>query len=110
MKQGEIWFADLNPSEGSEQNGFRPVVIISGNLMNDTFSLVVIVPLTTQVKKFKGNPILSPTAKNGLSQESEMLVFHIRSIAKKRLVRRIGSIDRYELDYSIRSLNEILTY
>ena len=110
MKQGEIWFADLNPTEGSEQSGFRPVVILSGNLMNDHFSLVVIAPLTTQIKKFKGNPALIPNGKNGLSQESEILIFHIRSIAKKRLTRKIGSIDRLELDHSIRSLNEILTY
>lgn len=110
MRQGEIWYADLNPTEGSEQSGLRPVVVISGNLMNEHFNLVVIVPLTTQIKRFKGNPVLIPNGRNGLSQESEMLVFHIRSIAKKRLTRKIGSIDRSELDHSIRSLNEILTY
>ncbi|MFA5814463.1 MAG: type II toxin-antitoxin system PemK/MazF family toxin [Bacteroidales bacterium] len=31
MKQGEIWITDLNPVMGSEQEGIRPVVIISGN-------------------------------------------------------------------------------
>lgn len=110
MKQGEIWYANLNPTEGSEQTGIRPVVILSGNLMNDNFSLVVVVPLTTQIKRYKGNPILIPNTRNGLSQESEMLIFHIRSISKKRLTRKIGSIDRHEMDFSIRSLNEILSY
>ncbi len=32
MKQGEIWYADLNPTKGNEQAGLRPVVIMSGNL------------------------------------------------------------------------------
>jgi mRNA interferase MazF len=110
MRQGEIWYADLNPTEGSEQTGTRPVVILSGNLMNEHFSLVVVVPLTTQIKRFKGNPVLIPNSKNGLSKESEILIFHIRSISKKRLAKKIGSIERHELDLSIRSVNEILNY
>lgn len=110
MNQGEIWYANLNPTAGSEQTGIRPVVILSGNLMNANFSLVVVVPLTTQVKRFKGNPILAPTITNGLKQESEMLMFHIRSISKQRLTRKIGSIERHQIDHSIRSIHEILTY
>ena len=34
MKQAEIWYADLNPIKDNEQAGYRPVVIISGNLLN----------------------------------------------------------------------------
>jgi mRNA interferase MazF len=110
MKQGEIWFADLNPTEGKEQQGLRPVIILSGNLVNDNLGLVIIVPLTTQVKNFKGNPILKPSVKNGLSKESEALIFHIRSITKQRLTRKIGQIEMAELHQSVRTLNEILTY
>ncbi|HQX45452.1 MAG TPA: type II toxin-antitoxin system PemK/MazF family toxin [Saprospiraceae bacterium] len=35
MKEREIWFADLNPTKRSEQAGIRPVVILSGNALND---------------------------------------------------------------------------
>ena len=35
MKQGEIWLTNLNPTEGSEQSGFRPVIIVSGDALND---------------------------------------------------------------------------
>ena len=34
MKQGEIWYVGLNPTKGSEQASFRPVVVVSGNLLN----------------------------------------------------------------------------
>ncbi|WP_205623551.1 type II toxin-antitoxin system PemK/MazF family toxin [Anditalea andensis] len=37
MKQGETWYANLNPTIGSEQEELRPVVIISGNLLNKHF-------------------------------------------------------------------------
>lgn len=60
MKQGEIWQANLNPSKGSEQAGFRPVVILSGNLLNQHLPVVITAPLTTRIKNYKGNPVLKP--------------------------------------------------
>ena len=110
MRQGDIWYADLNPSKGSEQSGLRPVVIQSGNLLNQHLNIVIAVPLTTKVKKYKGNPILVPSKTNGLKSESEMLVFHIRSISKDRLVNKVGTIDRNELERAIKTLNDILRF
>lgn len=110
MRQGEIWNANLNPSKGSEQAGFRPVVIVSGNLLNQYLPVVIVMPLTTKIKKYKGNPILQPTKSNGLKNESEMLVFHIRSVSKDRLVEKMGSIGTTELQGSIKTLNDILKY
>ena len=110
MKQGEIWQADLNPAKGSEQGGFRPVVILSGNLLNQHLPVVIAAPLTTKVKNYKGNPVLKPSGTNGLGHESELLVFHIRSISKDRLVKKIGNINLSELNLAIKTLNDILKY
>jgi mRNA interferase MazF len=110
MKQGEIWYADLNPSKGREQAGLRPVLIISGNLLNEHLSIVIVMPLTTKIKNYKGNPILTPSKINGLKVESEVLVFHVRSVSKERLVRRIGKIAENELEAAIKTLNDILNY
>lgn len=110
MKQGEIWHADLNPVKGSEQSGFRPVVILSGNLLNEHLSVVIVVPLTSQIKKYKGNPILIPSKLNGLKKESEMLIFHIRSVSKDRLVEKMGSIGPSQLEQALKTLTDILKY
>jgi mRNA interferase MazF len=110
MKQGEIWFVDLNPIKGSEQAGQRPVVVISGNLMNEHLAVVIVVPLTTKIKNYKGNPILIPTKLNGLKTESEMLVFHVRSVSKDRFAKKIGSVGKEELDRALKTLNDILKY
>jgi mRNA interferase MazF len=110
MRQGEIWQANLNPTRGGEQAGQRPVVIISGNLLNENLPIVIAVPLTTKIKRYKGNPILTPSKSNGLRTESEMLVFHIRSIAKDRLSRRLGAIDPNELNLAMKTLGDILRY
>jgi mRNA interferase MazF len=110
MYQGEIWQVDLNPVKGSEQGGFRPVVILSGNLLNRYLPVVITAPLTTKIKNYKGNPIIMPSETNGLNDESELLVFHIRSISKDRLVKKIGNIKGEELDLAIKTLNDLLKY
>lgn len=110
MKQCEIWQADLNPTKGSEQAGFRPVVIISGNLMNQYLNVVIVCPLTSKVKSYKGHVVLQPNAENGLTSPSEILNFHVRSISKDRLVKKIGIITAKELELTKKGLNEILTF
>ena len=110
MKQGEIWNADLSPSKGSEQAGFRPVVIISGNLLNAHLPVVIVMPLTSKVKNYKGNPVIAPSTATGIKVPSEMLVFQIRSVSKDRLVKKLGAIEPEQLSHAIQTLNDILKY
>ena len=110
MKQTEIWYADLNPIRGSEQAGYRPVLIISGNMLNKHLEIVIVCPLTTKIKNYKGNLVLTPTKQNGLDSTSEILTFHIRSISKNRLIKKVGKIEEEELAQIKIGLNEILRY
>ncbi|MCF6359624.1 MAG: type II toxin-antitoxin system PemK/MazF family toxin [Cyclobacteriaceae bacterium] len=110
MRQGEIWFANLNPTKGSEQSGFRPLVIISGNMLNEHLKVVITCPLTTKIKNYKGNVVLQPGEINKLTQSSEILTFHIRSVSKERLVRKIGNISDDELAIIKQGLDDILRY
>ncbi|WOK07553.1 type II toxin-antitoxin system PemK/MazF family toxin [Imperialibacter roseus] len=110
MRQGEIWNANLDPVKGSEQAGYRPVVIISGNLLNTHLPIAIVIPLTSKIKSYKGNPILVPDDKNGLKSISEMLIFHIRSISKDRLIEKLGEIDQSTVQESVKTLNDILKY
>jgi len=110
MKQGEIWYVNLDPTKGSEQSGYRPVTIISGNLLNKYLNVVIACPLTTKIKNYKGNIVLSPNETNGLQQISEILIFHIRSISKDRFVKKIGTINTDEIEKLKIGINEILNY
>jgi mRNA interferase MazF len=78
--------------------------------LNQHLPVVITAPLTTRVKNYKGNPVIKPSETNGLEHESELLVFHIRSISKDRLVKKIGNIHRAELSLAIKTLNDILKY
>lgn len=110
MKQGEIWELYLNPVKGSEQGGRRPAVIISGNLLNKHLQVVIVCPLTTKIKNYKGNVILEPSEVNGLLKTSEILVFHVRSVSKDRLKNKIGAISTTQLREIKQTLNDILRY
>jgi len=109
MRQGEIWMSDLNPVVGSEQSGRRPVVILSGNLMNKFLQVVITAPLTSKIKNYQGNPIVEPSSRNGLKVVSELMVFHIRSISKDRLIEKIGDIREEELKEALATLKDITT-
>jgi mRNA interferase MazF len=110
MKQGEIWYANLNPTEGSEQAGFRPVLIVSGNLANTYAPVVVCCPLTTKLKYYKGNPILLPNKRNGIAKPSEVMIIHIRSLAKSRLKELVGKITAAELLLAKQTIQELLHF
>ncbi len=110
MKQGEIWMADLNPVEGSEQRGIRPVIIISGNSMNNNLGISIVCPLTSKVKNYAGCLVLAKDALNGLEQDSEVITFQIRTVSHARLIRKIGNITAKQMEQIQLGLREILRY
>jgi len=110
MKQGEIWLANLNPGKGSEQKGLQPVVIISGNVLNQYLPIVIVCPLTSKIKNYKGNLVLTPDHQNQLTETSEILTFHIRSVSKDRLVSKFGNINQDQLSAVKKGLDDILRY
>ena len=110
MKQGEIWELYLNPTKASEQSGRRPAVIISGNMLNTYLQVVIVCPLTTSIKNYKGNLILKPNENNGLEKISEVLTFHVCSVSKTRLDKKIGKIPLKEVEIIKKTLNDILKF
>ena len=110
MKQGEIWELYFDPVKESEQAGRRPAVIISGNVLNKYLPIVIVCPLTTRIKNYKGNLILDPNERNKLKAQSEVLTFHITSVSKSRLKKRIGFISQSELEKIKSCLDDILRY
>ena len=110
MKQGEIWDVFLDPTLGSEQSGRRPAVIISGNLVNNNIRILIVCPLTSKLKNYEGNLILSPNERNGLKSKSEVMTIHIRSLAKERFKRKIGKLTNSEMSVILESLSKIIKY
>jgi mRNA-degrading endonuclease toxin of MazEF toxin-antitoxin module len=51
LKRGEIWLADLNPTQGSEQAGIRPVIIFQNDLVSQFSTTTIAIPLTTNQRR-----------------------------------------------------------
>ena len=90
MNQGDIFLANLNPTEGSEQSGVRPVIILSGNTLNTNLDICIVCPMTSILKKFPGCQIISASEINDLSRDSQILTFQIRTISQSRLIKKLG--------------------
>jgi mRNA interferase MazF len=106
----EIWLADLDPTEGFEQAGKRPVLIISGNAMNSRSGLVIICPLTSTIKNYAGNIVIMPDDANGLVSSSEILIFQVRTISSSRLMKKIGRVPKEVHTNVLKNFIKICTY
>lgn len=93
IRQGEIYLAFLDPRRGREQGGTRPVVVVSGNTMNENFDVVIVCPLSSKVKDYAGCVKVEKSVRSGLREDSEVITFQIRALAKSRLLRKMGTVD-----------------
>jgi len=110
ISQKEIWQVYFDPIVGSEQAGNRPAVVVSGDTMNKNFNVVIVCPITSSIKRYKGHPILKPNLTNGLKSESEVMVFHVRSISNLKFKKKVGKISDKELEQIKNTLEKILKY
>jgi len=108
-RQGEIWYAQLNPVKGSEQGGKRPVVVISGNTMNETLPVVIVCPLSSKVKEYPGCITLRAGKGTGLKQDSEVVVFQVRTLSSARLTKKMGTVTTADFRVILQGLQEVLT-
>ena len=94
IRRGDIFYADLSPVKGSEQDGIRPILIIQNNVGNQFSPTIIGIPITSQLKKIR-LPTHVPIQSNitGLPKESIILVEQIRTLDKIRLKNKIGRMD-----------------
>ena len=94
IKRGDIYYADLSPVVGSEQGGIRPVLIVQNNVGNRYSPTVIAAAITSQVNKAKMPTHITVGApKYGLTRDSIILTEQIRTLDKRRLREKMGSLD-----------------
>lgn len=92
--RGEIYYADLSPVVGSEQGGFRPVLVVQNDVGNKYSPTVIIAAITSQLSKAKlPTHIELNKDKFALPKDSVVLLEQIRTLDKRRLIEKIGELD-----------------
>jgi mRNA interferase MazF len=97
VERGDVWWADLNPTRGREQNGIRPILIISCNALNRNSGTVICVPLTSSEPR-AGFPLTIEITSIDLPKRSWVKISQIRVLSIERLTDKIATIESSELD------------
>ncbi len=93
IKRGDIFYADLSPVVGSEQGGVRPVLIVQNDVGNKYSPTIIAAAITSKLTKAKLPTHIELCALDyGLEKDSIVLLEQIRTIDKRRLKEKIGSI------------------
>ncbi len=94
IRRGDMFYADLTLGVGSEQSGYRPVLIIQNNTGNKHSNTVIAAIITSRISTKAKLPTHAPIkAQQGLGHDSLVLLEQIRTIDKIRLKEYIGTLD-----------------
>lgn len=85
MQRGDVYYANLDPSQGSEIQKTRPVVIVSNNGANRNSALVTVLPVTSNVTRIYPFEVKLPAKETGLGKDSKAMAQQVRTLDKGRL-------------------------
>ncbi len=90
----DIISINLNPKKWHAQAWIRPCVVIQSNIFNKYSSTIIVIPLTTSMKKiFPSEFLIIPSKSNWLHKESRFLWSQIITVDKKFFVEKIGTLE-----------------
>jgi len=93
IQRGEVWLASLDPVQGSEQAGTRPVVIFQEDTLSKFTTTVITIPLTSNLRRATLPTCIQISGgEGGLNQDSVALCHQIRVLDKTRLTKKIGQL------------------
>jgi mRNA interferase MazF len=98
LELGTIVLVELDPTQGHEQRGVRPCIVVSAPAVNadQRFPLIAVVPVAGTPGEGALYPALAP-GPSGLAKTSCVLTDHVRSIDKRRIRRVFGLVSSDEL-------------
>lgn len=105
--RGDIRWADLNPTRGSERAGARPVLVLSHDIFNERSGTVIAMAITSQPQR-AGFPLTLELKCAALPKRSWVKVSQIRTLSVERMGNRIGRVSAEELDQAVEGLVEIV--
>jgi len=92
VKRGDVFYADLSGTIGSEQGGIRPVLVVQNNVGNFHSPTIIIAPISTAGKHYL--PVHIRIGKSGgLSRDSTVFLEQIRTIDHQRIRHYVGTLD-----------------
>lgn len=109
MRRGEVWVANLNPPRGNEIGKVRPVLIMQADeLLDGSLPMVVVLPLTTQVRAGENRWRVTIPARDRLLKASQVVIDQPRSLDRTRFgegpLARLDAGELAAVESSLRAL------
>ena len=104
LNRGDIVIVNLYPKKGDEVGKIRPAVIISGDDENVILDTVILMPLSTDRIDNMTPYRMRIVAREGLKEDSDILINQIRALSKARIKEKIAKITSHEYDAIIQNL------
>jgi mRNA interferase MazF len=104
VNRWDIYFCSLDPTQGSEQRGTRPVLIVSNDAVNHALPVCTVLPLSSIKPGSRVYPseVLLPALLTGLPKDSVAMVQQVRTVAHTRLTKLSGQLADEALREEIR--------
>ena len=102
MKRFDVYLISLDPTMGHEIKKTRPCLIISPNEMNDNISTIIVAPMTSKGRKY---PTRVSCTFQGI--QGQIVLDQIRTVDKRRLIKRLGKISSQAQEYVLDGLSEM---
>jgi len=91
LARGEVFLVSLDPTVGAEIKKTRPAVVIQNDLSNRRSPITIVAAVTSRFEEpLYPSEVLVRAPEGGLTADSVVLLNQIRSVDKRRLVRRLG--------------------
>ena len=104
LNRGDIVIVNLYPKKGDEVGKIRPAGIISGDDENAILDTVILMPLSTDRIDNMTPYRMRIVAREGLKEDSDILINQIRALSKARIKEKIAKITSAEYDAIIQNL------
>ena len=93
LRRGTVWEARLDPVEGSEQGGTRPVLVISSDSLNGPLPVITVAAMTSRkTERVFATEVVVEPPEGGLTRRSKVLLYQTRTISKTRIGDQLGRL------------------
>ncbi|BAS57670.1 MazF family transcriptional regulator [Leptolyngbya boryana NIES-2135] len=93
MARGDILLVSLPDSDKREKKGNRPAIAVQTDLGNSPMLMVIPITSSLGALRFSFTVEIKPSKQNGLTLPSVAMVFQMRAIDRKRIIRKIGQLE-----------------
>ncbi len=105
MKRFEVWLTEFDPAKGAEMKKTRPAVILSPDSINKKLFTLIIAPLTSTSRDY---PTRISTRFGDI--DGQIVLDQIRTVDKKKLIKKLGTLDNEEAVAACRLLGALFKY